>query len=152
MSSRGGGGAWLTVILWLVVIGIIIEIVKMIVAVIGLTLILAVALIAVAIAIHGLARFCDDIGNKRSVVLKSIVPICLIGLLTLLCGPKLLSLFSTETGMLWWRRTEISYFKLVPFIMFSFPVVFGLGYALAGMFSVSEKNEPRVILIPKNDG
>lgn len=134
MGSRGGGSGFLVFILWLIVIGIIIEIVKLIVTLVGIALMVAVALIVLAVSVYGLGQFFDDVGNRRVVALKCIIPLCLIGVAVLLGGPKFLSLFQTETGMLWWHRTETHYFRLALFVLFATPVTFGFGYALADIF------------------
>jgi len=150
MRARGGGG-WLTVVLWILAIGIIIEIIKLVVAVVGIVLILVVSLVVLGVAVHGLNQFFDDAGNHRSVALKCILPICIIGVTVLLGGPKLLGLFQTETGILWWHKTETHYFRLVPFVLFATPVVFGFGYALAHVFSSFMNITQRVVLITNDE-
>ncbi|TLM69247.1 MAG: hypothetical protein FDZ69_00305 [Deltaproteobacteria bacterium] len=151
MSSRGSGGGWLTVILWLVVIGIVIEIVKLVVAVVGIALILTVSMVVLGVAVHGLGQFFDDVGNHRPVALKCVIPICIIGVAALLGGPKLLGLFQTETGMLWWHKTETHYFRLVLFILFATPVAFGFGYALADVSRRFKNNNRRTVTIRNNE-
>ncbi len=142
MRSRGGGEGWLWFILILIVIGVVIELVKMVVAMVGMALMATVLIAVVAMAIFGLDRFIKDVSSGRFAVAKCIIPLCIIGVVVLLCGPKLMGLFQRDVGILWWQKTETNYLKLLLFVLFSTPVAFGFGYALAHLFTSREMGNP----------
>jgi len=150
MSSRGGGAGWLWFILIMVVIGVVVELVKMIMAMIGMALMATTLIAVIAMAIFGLDRFIKDVNSGRFLVSKCIIPLCIIGVVVLLCGPKLMGLFQRDVGILWWHKTETNYMKLLIFMLFSTPVAFGFGYALAHLFS-SRENRESVKLIVNGD-
>lgn len=144
-SRRGGSGGW-ALLFWLVVVCLIVEIIKAILLLIGVALMGAVALCIIIISIYGLNQLFQDLSDNRDVLLKSIIPVCIICVITILAGPKVLTLFQKETGMLWWRRTETNYLMLSMFITVATPILFGFGYAFSCLTSRTFQGERQNLL------